>query len=486
MSRLLQNSLRTCLLLAGIGGAGTHIASAQTPVPVAPNPTPAAAEVRVAQPNAARFPEVTLYLNPVDARQRYVPGLERLPGAFRVQEDGKPAQILSVTSSGNYLDVCLTLDCSYSMVANDKLQYGKTAAALFAQQLGPEDQAALVSFSSGSTLERPLGRDKAELQAAIQRMKPTGTTTTFYDALYWSITQVALRSGGSVVAAGGSRAEARRVVVALTDGQDLSSRIQVDELVTYARANGVALCVVALGPDAERNRLRWFAQETGGIYLDAPTPQDLERLYSTLAQELRREYRLTYRTPKPQADATRREVTVEVTGTPATGKTWYQAPGQGSLLVTVPSAATAGGSVGAAGASNSPAMPLGTALMILAGIAALAGVAVMVVLRLRADPVRLPVHDTNPRIDLMPLWVREGCTRVGRGAECELVLDSNQVSREHARIEAASGAFRLVDEGSRNGTYVNGQRVKGDRLIHPGDRIRFGDREFSFAGEQSA
>src|SRR3712207_8842902 len=60
------------------------------------------------------------------------------------------------------------------------------------------------------------------------------------------------------------------------------------------------------------------------------------RLYVALAQQLRREYRVTFRSPHPEADATRRDVHGQIAGIGAAGATWYQAPGQGSLVVTIP------------------------------------------------------------------------------------------------------------------------------------------------------
>lgn len=443
----------------------------------------ASQEMRLGQPNAARFPEVTLYAYPLDARGVMVGGLDA--SSFRVLEDGKPAQILGVTSSGGSIDVCLALDRSLSMLEENKIEYAKAAAREFIAQLGPDDQAAVITFADGSTLDQPLTKDRAGLLAAIDRAYPSGTTTTFRDAVYWAIAQVALRpqAAGSVVGTAPVRPDARRIVVALTDGLDLSSRILPQELLDYAQANGVSLCMVALGQDAAGGQMEYLARQTGGMYLPSPSPRDLQRLYVALAEQLRREYRITIRTPRPEADGRRRAVRVETTAAPLSAETWYQAPGVGSLLVTVPSAP--GAAPGVAG-SASPARPgpggvLGLLLMG-AGVAA-ALTALFLWLGLRGR--RLPMADSNPRIDLLPLWVRDGRTRVGRGAECELVLDSQQVSRVHATIEAINGAFRLVDEGSINGTFVNGRRVRGSRPLRIGDVIRFGDREFRFAGEMA-
>lgn len=55
------------------------------------------------------------------------------------------------------------------------------------------------------------------------------------------------------------------------------------------------------------------------------------------------------------------------------------------------------------------------------------------------------------------------------------------VSRRHASIAPEAGAFRLHDEGSSNGTFVNNQRVQ-QHLLRPGDEIRIGASVFRFEG----
>ncbi len=62
---------------------------------------------------------------------------------------------------------------------------------------------------------------------------------------------------------------------------------------------------------------------------------------------------------------------------------------------------------------------------------------------------------------------------IGRDAECNLTLSAPGISRLHTRIERSYGQYRLIDMGSTNGTFVNDQRVYGERTLHHGDLIRF-------------
>ena len=63
---------------------------------------------------------------------------------------------------------------------------------------------------------------------------------------------------------------------------------------------------------------------------------------------------------------------------------------------------------------------------------------------------------------------------VGSSRESDLVVDDPSVSRTHLLLEQLGGAWFIEDLGSRNGTYVNGQRISGRRVVKPGDEIRLG------------
>ncbi len=69
------------------------------------------------------------------------------------------------------------------------------------------------------------------------------------------------------------------------------------------------------------------------------------------------------------------------------------------------------------------------------------------------------------------------CT-VGRGSSCQLQLDFERVSREHARFEQQDGELQLTDLGSTNGTFVNHQRIEQSERIRAGDIIHFGNHPF--------
>ena len=64
---------------------------------------------------------------------------------------------------------------------------------------------------------------------------------------------------------------------------------------------------------------------------------------------------------------------------------------------------------------------------------------------------------------------------VGRGAESEVRLEARNVSRCHARLTVENGTAFVEDLGSRNGTLLNGQLVRGRRKLRDGDVLQVAD-----------
>jgi pSer/pThr/pTyr-binding forkhead associated (FHA) protein len=68
---------------------------------------------------------------------------------------------------------------------------------------------------------------------------------------------------------------------------------------------------------------------------------------------------------------------------------------------------------------------------------------------------------------------------LGRG-DVEIRLDDPFASAHHARISREGHVVVIEDLGSTNGTYLNEEPLSGPQPLHPGDRIRIGDCEFSY------
>jgi pSer/pThr/pTyr-binding forkhead associated (FHA) protein len=84
--------------------------------------------------------------------------------------------------------------------------------------------------------------------------------------------------------------------------------------------------------------------------------------------------------------------------------------------------------------------------------------------------------DGEQRQHIVELGGARDAMSIGREAENDVPLEwDTEVSRTHAVLERVGSSWTIVDDGlSRNGSFVNGQRIRGRRRLHDGDAITIG------------
>jgi FHA domain len=90
---------------------------------------------------------------------------------------------------------------------------------------------------------------------------------------------------------------------------------------------------------------------------------------------------------------------------------------------------------------------------------------------------RAPGHEPGMIYDL------DGDLVLGRGDHAEIRLEDPFASARHARICEQGNVVFVEDLSSTNGTYLNEELLQSPRPLHPGDRVRIGDSEFTFEVE---
>jgi hypothetical protein len=86
----------------------------------------------------------------------------------------------------------------------------------------------------------------------------------------------------------------------------------------------------------------------------------------------------------------------------------------------------------------------------------------------------------GPRGLKTTIFLPPGDLKIGRASHNEIVVADPGVSVTHAILRGAGDRYQIVDFGSRNGVFVNGERIKGSRELRDKDRIRVGSTELKF------
>src|SRR4029079_6373564 len=77
--------------------------------------------------------------------------------------------------------------------------------------------------------------------------------------------------------------------------------------------------------------------------------------------------------------------------------------------------------------------------------------------------------------------LRKSVTTLGRSLDNDIVLESSEVSRQHARIELQADDMRIMDLNSTNGTRVNGRSIRSQN-VKAGDDVSFGNLSAKILG----
>src|SRR5438105_330967 len=106
-----------------------------------------------------------------------------------------------------------------------------------------------------------------------------------------------------------------------------------------------------------------------------------------------------------------------------------------------------------------------------------------------SQPITGPVSDSGSGVFPSLVYVQGNDQRsialdhtpftVGRKVDKDLVIADPRVSRDHALILSDNGEFYVVDQSSKHGTFVNGEKVQRQKLQR-NDRLEFGVREVAY------
>ena len=288
----------------------------------------------LAQPRGSQQPAfrstidvVSLNVTVVDSAARYLTDIEE--SEFSVFEDGVKQDIIFFTRRPQPIALSLLLDSSASM--EDKLATLQEAATNFVRRLKPNDLAQVIDFDSRVSIRQAFTSTKSDLEAAI-RLGASGGSTSLHNAIYISLKELAK------IQAQNEDDVRRQALIVFSDGEDTSSLVSFDEVLDLAKRSETSIYTIALRGNETNTRgfreaefiMRQLAQETGGRAFFPRRIQDLDGVYSQIADELASQYTIGYTSKNPRNDGAFRRVVVQITrenATPRT-KTGYYAPGR--------------------------------------------------------------------------------------------------------------------------------------------------------------
>lgn len=242
--------------------------------------------------------EVTLFFSLLDEGDN--PIRDAQAEDFTLLEDNQVVAIEQLeTVRDQPISVLLLLDTSGSMVG-ERIQAAREAAARFINNLQPGDSVAVMTFNARPDLQVDFTTDHRMAREVVQLVQAQpGGLTCLYDTLYQALERAARQPTN------------RRALILLTDGIDEAggkpcSIYTLSDVLNLASRLPVRIPIytIGLGWNADQQALEQLARQTQGRFQYSPGPSQLEALFGRLTDELRSQYRLTYRSTAPGGEHT--------------------------------------------------------------------------------------------------------------------------------------------------------------------------------------
>jgi tight adherence protein B len=239
-------------------------------------------------------------------------------------ENGRRVVGLQAVNPASAKSVVVAIDRSRSM-AGAKLADALAAARTFVHAKAVSDRVSVVAFGSRAVQLTPFSSSTADADDALRVLAVDSRSGTALDD--------ALQLSASVLRGQQGRAG---VVVLLTDGKDVSSEVSLKQALATAHDTGTLVYPIAIGgSEAATAPLRRMAAETGGNFKSAVTSSALSAVYSSIAAELKRTWRIQYATTARPGEKLHLRVALNPEGAASTDLTIpgdIEAPGGGSQL----------------------------------------------------------------------------------------------------------------------------------------------------------
>jgi VWFA-related protein len=248
---------------------------------------------------------VLLHASVVDKSGKLVTNIPQ--SAFKVFEDGVEQPIRLFRREDVPVSMGIIVDNSGSMTS--KRSRVAAAALEMVKQSNPDDEVFIVNFNDDTHFDQPLTSDVKKLEAALARMEARGGTA-MRDALSKSINYVK-RNGK----------KDKKVLVVITDGNDNSSDVTLEQVLRQAHDSEVLIYAIGLLNEEEagearsaKKALKSLVDASGGADYYPKSTSDVQEITPRVAHEIRNQYILGYTSSNQALDGTFRQIKVTVTG----------------------------------------------------------------------------------------------------------------------------------------------------------------------------
>jgi VWFA-related protein len=225
--------------------------------------------------------------------------------AFHVFENGVEQPIKGFRREDVPVSMGIVIDNSVSM--RDKLPKVAAASMLLVKNSNPEDEVFIVNFNDDAYLDQDFTNDTKKLEEALDKIDARGGTA-MREAISMSIDN--LKAKGK---------REKKVLLVITDGNDNTSNISLEQIVRKAQQSEVLIYSIGLLSEEEprearqaKRALKLLAENSGALDYYPKDLAEVDRITPQVAHEIRSQYMISYLPTNTTFDGKFRKITVTV------------------------------------------------------------------------------------------------------------------------------------------------------------------------------
>lgn len=444
------------------------------------------------------LPDIKIYASLMDENGSPVP-LSSV-NDITIKLDGQPIPVERITpfkDADEGVAYTFLLDISKTM-AGAPFQNAVSAMEKLIKNMNDRDCSAIITFGDQAAIISDFTKDQESLISKLDGIRPDHNNTHFYEAIDKSFDLNKRRDPTLPI---------RRAILVITDGKDEGSGIILDDLIDRNQKIGIPIYSIGYTriEPVHLDNLKRLSKLSGGYFLRSEDTQEFTRIYEKTFGDIQSQFVIETAFPSGRADGSMHQIYVEYKN----NDTIIPAGKRVSFLFAKPPPPSP---------ESLPPKPDNIWIYIIVGAGGLLLIIIcfLIVKKRRVSQELDESHDddnsstiysdqttgiadrsqssSNPSLETLEvanLPVLQFTIIKGRpegkkytvsvdqkgrtfGREGDIILDDDEVSKVHCSVSCVNNRFMLKDEGSKNGTFLNGIPLKTRSIIEDGDIIETG------------
>ena len=262
-------------------------------------------DILVGEPDISSFPDICFTVSVKDSSGLLIENLDT--SMVRLYEDSvrnRNFQIQTLEELNDKIAILIAVDASLSM-AGTPMDSVKSAIKTFVKNINDKTLVSLSTFHDKVEVISPFTTNRDSLLLLSDSIKAIGLNTELYEGLVKGLEYLNQND----------KLPKSKAIIVLSDGKDEGTAYTDDDAIELALEYGIPIFTIGYHTKAEKKYLKVLDRisfKTGGIYNDAPTSMKINQIYNQVYEQIKSQQTICFTAEKFKADSLVHKINVNI------------------------------------------------------------------------------------------------------------------------------------------------------------------------------